>query len=196
MKEKELFFKISVKEIQRFTLLLQQGFQVEAKNGISIKELFCEQLGISKNYFASGIQTIFLNGMSVDKPEDTPITNKSTISISGPMPGLAGATLRRGGFYAPMRKAITMKPSDNKHDGTKGIVTIKLFNMPLKELGPKFLKKGVYLTKEIILKFVKYQDSELKDLIHEIILDNEPISLYELKRMLMRQERVFFKLTI
>jgi hypothetical protein len=62
------------------------------------------------------------------------------------MPGLVGATLRRGGFYSAMRSEISWKAGDGERDegdGPPGTVRLKLFNTVLREIGPALLQRGV-----------------------------------------------------
>ncbi len=194
MKYKELIIEISIKGIPRFSILLQQGFKVMAKTGVSVKELLCQQMGIKESYFDTHIQTIFIDGMPVDKPEETPVLDGSIISLSGPMPGLAGATLRRGSYYAPMRQSITVRPSDRVTVEEQGTVTIKLFNMPLSELGPEFLKKGIFIDGQAILNLIENNSPSLQNNIHKIILNKRSVSLEDLKKDLKNKDNVFFKI--
>jgi hypothetical protein len=65
------------------------------------------------------------------------------------MPGLVGATLRRGGYYAAMRAAITQGAERASEIGPGGIlVRVKLFNLLVPELGPVLLARGVVLARE------------------------------------------------
>jgi hypothetical protein len=68
------------------------------------------------------------------------------------MPGLAGATLRRGGHLAPMRAAISQNRTRSAAQGRQeGVVVLKLFNLVAKEIGPQILSAGFRLKgKDII----------------------------------------------
>ena len=90
----------------RFFPLLQQGFTVRARTGCSIRELLCGQFGIDPDYLKQRITTIFLNGKAIDDPESSRVADGATLALSAAMPGLVGATMRRGGYYAAMRGAI------------------------------------------------------------------------------------------
>jgi hypothetical protein len=54
-----------------------------------------------------------------------------------------GAMLRRGGFYAPMRSEITHRDDAAARGIGEGRITMKLFGMALRELGPKLLERGI-----------------------------------------------------
>lgn len=126
-----------------FSTLLGQGFTLKVRTGTSVRDMLCRQNDVSDNYLDQRIQTIFLNGKVVDNVDTAMISQGSTLALSAAMPGLAGATLRRGGAYAAMRSQISHKYNevDNPHED--GNVIIKLFNIVALELGPVFLKQGI-----------------------------------------------------
>ena len=81
------------------------------------------------------LQTVFLDSQPVDDFDGTHIRDGSVLALSGAMPGLAGATLRRGGYYARMRGGITHEDSKPKAVRAEPcVVTLKLFNKPLADL--------------------------------------------------------------
>jgi hypothetical protein len=126
-----------------FLSLCQKGFMVPAQIGCSLKALLQEQFGISPVYLEERIKTIFLNGKSVDDPDTAIIRNGSTLALSAALPGLAGATLRRGGYLAPLRTQLTYKENEATISPESGIISVKLFNLLVNELGPIFLKRGI-----------------------------------------------------
>ncbi len=129
--------------IPAFSKLLQEGFSVEGDIGCSVKAFLCEQFGVSPDYLEKRIQTIFLNGSPVDDIEKAIVGDGATLSLSAALPGLAGATLRRGGYYAAMRDQISCREEQSSVSGKRGKVLMKLFNMPLQELGPAILERGI-----------------------------------------------------
>jgi hypothetical protein len=58
------------------------------------------------------------------------------------MPGLLGATMRKGGRYAAFRKDISQRADEKGARGTSGRITVKMFNMVARELGGRILEKG------------------------------------------------------
>lgn len=129
--------------ISLFSHLLGQGFMVSARTGISVRDLLCNQIGVSDVYLDRRVQTIFLNGKVVDDVDTAVIRNGAVLALSAAMPGLAGATLRRGGVYAAMRKEISHRNKTSNDLPGNGFVTIKLFNFVALELGAIFLNKGI-----------------------------------------------------
>ena len=126
-----------------FYQLLSKGFVINARTGCTIKELLCGQLGIKDDYLEERIQTIFLDDKIVDDASSAVIREGSIFALSAAMPGVLGATLRKGGRYAPMRRQISQDKDMPSDLHKKGEVTIKLFNLITRELGPLFLEQGI-----------------------------------------------------
>ena len=131
--------------ILAFSQLLQNGFWLKGNVGCSVKSFLCEQFGLLPEYLETRIQTIFLDGDAVDDVEIATVEDGATLSLSAAMPGLAGAVLRKGGYYAAMRDQISCKGEKTSASMQSGKVLVKLFNMPLQELGPIFLEHGIWV---------------------------------------------------
>jgi hypothetical protein len=118
-----------------FKALLQRGVGIPDGTGVSVREFLQETLGIDSEYIEEKLQTVFLNGQPVDDFDRAIVRPGAVLALSGAMPGLAGATMRRGGFYARMREGITHAGTDTAcGGGEKGVVVVKLFNRPLADL--------------------------------------------------------------
>jgi hypothetical protein len=138
-----------------FSLLLQQGFRVKIQAGTHVQEVLCKQFGLSPEYVQDRIKTILLDGKAVDDMEGAILQDGSSLALSGPMPGLAGASLRRDGLLAPFRAQITHR-GDRMHSlpGAEGMITVKIFNLLLDEIGPVFLQRGIYIRKRDFQDFL------------------------------------------
>ena len=145
-----------------FFQLLGQGFMVNAPANCSIRELICDQLGIPDDYLEERIQTLFLNGNVVDDLDSSIIKEGSTLALSGALPGLAGATLRRGGFYASFRSQISYNENPSRVDEGNHWVVLKFFNLIVRDLGPAFLEKGIWMEGEKLQKFLRRHAEELR----------------------------------
>jgi hypothetical protein len=121
---------------------------VKADVNCSIRTMLCEQVGLSPQYVEDRIKTIFLDGKPVDDIDSAVIRNGSTLALSAAMPGLVGATLRRGGHLAPLRSQIAYREEKKVASRREGIVVLKLFNLLMGELGPNLLKRGVIVRRE------------------------------------------------
>jgi len=136
---------LTVKEtaVSLFFPLLQQGFGEDVPTGISVRELLSGTFGIPAEYVENRIQTIFLDGKPIDDMDAAIVRDGSTLALSSAMPGVLGATLRRGGYYAGMRSQITHTEAAEAPVSADGRITVKLFNMTVRELGPLFLLRGI-----------------------------------------------------
>jgi hypothetical protein len=177
---KQFFFtplrlKISSVEEPRFFKILQKGFGLNTLVGVSIKMFLCGFAELEPRYIRERISTIFLDGMAVDNIEEAIISEGSILALSSAMPGLAGATLRRDGIYASLRESITYKEKASNCRIKEGIITVKLFNLLIDDIGHIFLQKGIIVkSRELQSFFVKQTDRFWRDC-SEIILDGRPI---------------------
>ena len=145
MKLETLVLNLNADQLDAFFPLLQKGVTVPATAGCTLKSLLCDQFGIPADYVTDRITTIFLDNRPVDDLDRTIIQDGSRVTLSAAMPGLVGATMRRGGFYAALRKGISHALENGAAAGESGTVRIKLFNLLLAELGPLVLARGLIL---------------------------------------------------
>jgi hypothetical protein len=141
--EGRLRITVPAKRLACFFPLLQKGFELKVCLGTPISVLLRDGLGLTDEYIETRIQTVFLDGKPVDDIDGALIRDGATLALAPAMPGLMGAMLRRGGYYAPMRSGITHR-GDAAPQGTgQGRIVMKLFGMALRELGPKLLEHGI-----------------------------------------------------
>lgn len=159
-----------------FFLLLQQGFGVPAQVPCTVKELLCDQFGMDPVYVAGRITTIFLNGKPTDNIDEAVAGDGALVALSAAMPGLVGATMRRGGYYAAMRGAITLEKQEKTGACGDGMVRVKLFNLLLTELGPQFLRRGILLPGAGTAAFLREQDETFWSGCASILLNGSPVA--------------------
>ncbi len=167
--------------ISAFSQLLQNGFWIKGYVGCSVKSFLCEQFGLSPEYLEKRIQTIFLDGDAVDDVERATVEDGATLSLSAAMPGLAGAVLRKGGYYAAMRDQISFKGETTSASMQAGRVLVKLFNMPLQELGPIFLKHGVWVESDKFKDVLKARADDFQRGCGQVLADGRQ---FEFKQFL------------
>jgi len=171
----ELRFVIGASQFSSFFQILQAGFILKALVGCSIKSFLTQQLGVSPEYITERIQSVFLEGRPVDDLDSAVIHDGSHLSLSAAMPGLVGATMRRGGFYGALRSSITYKESGSPCEIAEGCVHLKLFNLLMKELGPDIFKMGIYLSSSHLAEFLSGQPLEFWQGCKEILLNEKPV---------------------
>lgn len=134
-----------------FSTLLQRGVFYPLAARSSVQDFLTRQLGIDPDYIRDRIATVFVDGSVVDDLETATLRPGSTLTLSAAMPGLVGATLRKGGFYSAMRSEISWKGDDDTRqqlDGPPNTIRLKLFNTVLREIGPTLLRRGVLVDRQ------------------------------------------------
>ena len=128
-----------------FRPLFQQGVGISIQIGTSLEDLLCCQWNIDRDYVMTRISTLFLDSKPVDDLPSAVVHDGATLALSGAMPGLIGATMRRGGILASFRNGITYCETSEGDGGGSGRITLKLFNLLIDELGPQFLARGIWV---------------------------------------------------
>jgi len=146
--------------LPRFFPLCQQGFYVKVPKSGSIRAILCHDLGLSPDYLEGRIQTIFLNGKPVDDVDAALVAAGDTLALSAAMPGLVGATMRRGGYLAGFRGNISHRDQDQAVQGGECLVQLKLFNLVTEELGPFFLEQGLWIKAAVLEAFLQHQPED------------------------------------
>ncbi len=177
-----------------FYQLLSKGFVIQAQLGCTIKELLCVQLGIRDDYLEERIQTIFLDNKTVDDVNSAVIREGAILALSAAMPGVLGATLRKGGRYAPMRRQISHDKDMPSDLHKKGEVTIKLFNLILRELGPLFLEPGIWINGEDFYDIVARNENVFMTGCKQAIKDDNDIDREKLIEVEWKGKQVFLQI--
>ncbi|HSW42977.1 MAG TPA: hypothetical protein VLM76_10750 [Patescibacteria group bacterium] len=149
-----------------FSMLLQRGVFYPLAARCSIQDFLTDQLGIDPDYVRDRIATVFLDGSVVDDLETSMLRRGSTLTLSAAMPGLVGATLRRGGFYSAMRSEISWKADDEARqqlDGPPDTIRLKLFNTVLREIGPEVFRRGILVDRQEAIGALGAWSSDLND---------------------------------
>jgi hypothetical protein len=148
--------------IANFFVLLQQGVRIRRRVGCTVDAFLRQDIDVSPETIER-IQSIMLDGKPVDDIGSAIVQDGATLALSAAMPGLVGATLRRGGAYASFRSTITYREMEQPHASGEGLVVIKLFNLLMAELGPGLLQKGVLLEAAVLLGFLADREQELRE---------------------------------
>jgi hypothetical protein len=167
------------KHLADFFCLLQRGFRVATRVGISVESILTREFGLDKDSL-DRIQTVFLDGKAVDDLESSFVKDGSVLALSAAMPGLVGATLRRGGYYAGLRSQITSSETPEYIRPKQGLITLKLFNLLIRALGPVFLKRGILVEGKVLRDFLAGQPSSFWTRCRAARLDGRKLEMDEL----------------
>lgn len=151
--------------IALFLPLLQKGVVLTARTGCSVRQLVCDQLGIAEDYLDHRVQTLFLDARPVDDVDRAIVRDGACLALSAAMPGLLGATMRKGGRYAAFRKAISADTETAAVGTGSGTVTLKLFNMVAREAGEAVLAHGVIVAGSDLKRTAARQPAALQHIL-------------------------------
>lgn len=191
-----LAFTVDEPLIARLFLLLQQGVKIRRRVGCSVDAFLREELGAGPAMIEK-IQSIMLDGKPVDDIGAAVVHNGSVLALSAAMPGLVGATLRRGGAYSSFRSAITYHETGKSCAPGGGWVSIKLFNLLMAELGPGLLRQGVFVKAADLADFLA--EPERSQEFRQgcsALLDNKAIDVKMLEGSIALAERDQVLLTV
>ncbi len=141
-----LVMRLAQAAADHFSPLFSSGVGIKTIQDIPLMDLLCRQLAIAPEYVAQRIQTIFLNHRAVDRTEQVIVPADAVLALSAAMPGLVGATFRKGGVLSAFREDISHHADAPSKGGMQEtVITLKLFNLVAEELGPHLLSQGVWV---------------------------------------------------
>ena len=178
----EFLFDTMDSGVVAFSSILQAGFKVNVHTGSSIRDLLCNQFDVNPDYVEDRIRTAFLNGKPVDDFSTAIIENDATLALSAAMPGLVGATFRKGGDLAVFRSTITHRRTDAIVEDRVGVVSIKLFNLLTKEIGLTFLKRGVMVDSDTARWFFSDPPEAFRRDCKDILVDGQHVHADQLSQ--------------
>lgn len=153
----DLALTMSGSAVSRFFPILGEGLLVKGPGGENVEGFLQKAAGVSPAYLKDRVQTVFLDGRALDDCSTTVLGDGAVLALSAAMPGLAGAVLRRGGFYAAMRRPISHEGGGAAAAGAEITVTLKLFNLVARDLGPGLLGRGILLPGSRLKDFIARQ---------------------------------------
>jgi hypothetical protein len=180
------------KLLDLFLPIFQQGVWVRGVLGCSIRSFLNTCVKLDDDYIDRRIQTFFLNHKPVDNIDSAVVQNQDTLALSTAMPGLLGAMLRKGSYYAAMRRSISQQEEKQTATAQEGLVRLRLFNFLIKEIGPNLLKQGVWVEEDHLRPCLDYIAIRFRSQGLDIKVDEEHKKIEELSSIHWAKE-VFLK---
>lgn len=195
--EEEPLLEIDVPadQLPRLFPLLGGGFGLRTEVDLTVSDWFGRQPGLSSEYLQSRVQTIFLDGKAVDDADRAVVRDGTTLALSAAMPGLVGATFRKGGRYAALRSAISYGGEGRGAGAGTGLLTLKLFNMVAAEIGPLFLERGIRVRGGGLVAFLARLPDAFRQGCGAVRLDGRPVAFAELDSRVGNLPYVWMKAT-
>ena len=171
-----LHLSVDASSVPLFYSLFEKGVVLSARTGCTLRDFLCGQLGLSDEYLDQRVQTLFLDARPVDDVDKSVVRDGSVLALSAAMPGLLGATMRKGGRYAAFRKDISEHGDECGICATSGRVTVKLFNMVAREVGGGLLEAGIEVDGGDLQRIADRYPGELSRSIRNAQLDDRAIT--------------------
>ena len=176
--------------LPRFSALLTKGVIVRCRTGGSLRDFLCEQLRVPEPYLEQRVHIFVPPGKAVDDYATATVTDGASSALSAAMPGLVGAVLCRGGLLAGLRDSITHRSDESAARALNGTVTVKLFNLTVKELGPLLLSRGAGVTAKDLLELFEQFADDFRAGCRRAALDDRPLSFDQLTAALADRDQV------
>lgn len=154
----------------------QAGVWVVVPAQTTVGGLLTREWGLSREVIEERVGTVFLNGIPLDDLETSCLLEGDVLALSGPMPGLAGAILRKNSPLSVLRHDRRC-PVHGPSVGATGPqrVRIKLFNHLIPELGPMLLRRGILLEKEHALECLRDWNRSGREKPRKVFLENKEV---------------------
>lgn len=152
-----LTVKMSVDALPAWKFILQKGFFLRAKSGMTVRQFLMEVLGYENSFIDETVRTIFLNSSPVDDISSVHLKDGDRVAIGGAMPGLVGIVMGRDNPYKEFRSGIAC--AGNEAD----LVPENEIRIFTKVFSTVVTKTGV----DILARGIEIEGAELKALLQE-----------------------------
>ncbi len=163
-----------------FFPLIEKGVKISLDEDMTAMAFLSDRLGLSSSYIDERVQTVFINSRPVDNLKSAMVTHNCIVALSAAMPGLLGATMRKGGRYAAFRTEISHNSNGERTGAQKGRVTLKMFNLLLREIGPGLFKMGVIIQWKELLQILTLHQTALETANSKLFFEHQKIRLQDL----------------
>ncbi len=141
-------------KLSGFFALLSRGFPVKARLPASLRSTLT-QLGISPEFISDRIQAVFLDGIPTVDLDSQMVRPGSTVALSTAITEQYMAfTFITGRDYCEGQQA-ERTASRPVEDGNEHTLTLKLFNVLSRVLGPHFLEIGIPVRAEDLKDYLQ-----------------------------------------
>lgn len=152
-------FAVPTDEPTRFLDFFLHGVAMAVPGPMSVDRFFREVLGRDDAFINAWLKTAFLNNHPLDDFTKTMLSPGDALSLSGPMPGLAGATMRAGGVLSGFRRGLGLAAGADHGQRPDGpfLIAVRLFNVLTESLAAPMLAAGFYAPLGRLLDFLARQ---------------------------------------
>ena len=156
--------------------LLQSGFFLAVPEACPVRLFLRDTMELDDAYMHTRLQTVFLNGLAVDDLDAAMVRPGCRLALSAALPGLVGATMRRGGFFASLRQNVTHPPERETPRTGPFLAEVRLFNLIGDDLSARMLARGVYVRAGKFLEFLRERPARFWDNLRSLTLGSVALS--------------------
>jgi|GEM_PF-3291123 len=153
-------FAVPPDDPARFLPFFLTGVAVAVPRPMSVDALFRDIWKLPAGRIADELKTVFVNNAPLDDFTRATLAPGDALSLSGPMPGLAGATMRAGGVLAGFRRGLGRSAAAGgavPAGDSPFFIEVRLFNILTETLAGPLLAAGFHAPLGRLLDFLARQ---------------------------------------
>ncbi len=134
-------------------LIMQSGARMPCEVNVPLKELLLRGLDVPAEKLQR-VDVLLLDGKPVDQPDKTPVPDGARVALAAGLPGIAGLAMKSGSAVRGLRPGITHREGQTALEAARapGSVELALFSLALPLLAMHFLRRGVTVSAEKLLR--------------------------------------------
>jgi hypothetical protein len=142
--------------------LLQKGFHLVGRAGMSVREFLADALGYDDRTIQEEVRTIFINSRPVDDIDTVYVRDGDRLALGSAMPGLVGICMGRDNPYKSFRSGIAAHGDGAGADERERIrVSVKIFSTLAVDTGAEVLRRGILIDAPVLSEFLERQKANL-----------------------------------
>ena len=175
-----LNIRMKAEAISGWNFLLQKGFSMSGRSGMSVRAFLQGSLGYENCLIDESVRTIFLNSSPVDDIDGVHLKEGDRLALGSAMPGLVGICMGRDNPYKEFRSGISANEENIDESAVPIFVSVKIFSTLAVDTGVDVLKKGILINAPLLADFLEDR--------MELVLDAAGLDVSELVPLLRAKE--------
>ena len=143
--------------------LLQKGFFLRGRSGMSVREFLNEVIGYNDRFIDETVRTIFRNNSPVDDIDNVFIQDGDRMALGSAMPGIFGIVMGRDNPYKSFRSDISARDDDQPGSGASISVLVKIFSTLAVDTGVDVLGRGIQVEASELAEFLEGRAEQIID---------------------------------
>ena len=134
----------------RFNTMLQRGFYLTGRSGMTVREFLREVVGYDDARIDGEVRTVFLNSSPMDGLDETHVQDGDRLALGSAMPGLVGICMGRDNPYKEFRESLALEREDDGEADAPAKVFVKIFSVLAVDTGADILERGIEADREVL----------------------------------------------